>query len=265
MTCVSDDCSVEVELFYAVVDKSDSLRVVDFDSHFAEFAGVHPSKIKEGKLYFLELLKPSDRERLIQKLRTKNRYIYNDFELLKHMQEPVFIYSLCENIPGTNLCRITMSNVLCAGTRPKVMRDEDLLYNYNIAESVPCPVCLFRVDDEMCTEVFYLNKSGCAFFETTPMAVRTNPLRLDERIADEDRTILFQSVGSSLTSGEQIDMFCHVQRGRFDVSRCRLKAAICGYDREERPVFSAVLIDLDGENDGDDCIFENRAEVAHIG
>ena len=88
---------------------------------------------------------------------------------------------------------------------------------------------------------------------------------IDERIADEDRTILFQSVGSSLTSGEQIDMFCHVQRGRLDVSRCRLKAAICGYDREERPVFSAVLIDLDGENDGDDCIFENRAEVAHIG
>lgn len=265
MTCISDDCTVNVELFSAVVDKSDSLRVVDFDSHFAEFAGVHPSKIKEGKLYFLDLLRPADRERFIQKLRTKNRYIYHNFELLRRMEEPVFVYSICENIAGGDLCRITMSDAATAGTAKKVMRDEDMIYNYNIAESVPCPVCLFRVDDEMRTEVFYLNKSGCAFFETTPMAVRQNPLRLDELIADSDRTILFQSVGSSLTSGEQIDMFCHVRRGRFASSRCRLKASICGYDREERPVFSAVLIDLDGENDGDDCIFENRAEVAHTG
>lgn len=50
------------------MDKANDLQVVDADSHFAQFAGVHPSKIKQGKLFLYDKLKPADRERVMQNI-----------------------------------------------------------------------------------------------------------------------------------------------------------------------------------------------------
>lgn len=47
-----------------VVDKADGLKVVDCDNHFCEFTGVHPSKIKQGKLFLHNIIKPIYRKKL---------------------------------------------------------------------------------------------------------------------------------------------------------------------------------------------------------
>ena len=46
-----DPAPYEVEFMNVVVDKANDLQVTDADSHFAQFADVHPSKIKQGKLF----------------------------------------------------------------------------------------------------------------------------------------------------------------------------------------------------------------------
>ena len=59
---VSDDDVYEVDFMNLVVDKADGLKVVDCDNHFCEFTGVHPSKIKQGKLFLHDIIKPIYRE-----------------------------------------------------------------------------------------------------------------------------------------------------------------------------------------------------------
>lgn len=261
MSTVNDDCNIEVELFYAVVDKSEDLKVVDFDSHFAELSGMHPSKIKQGKLSLLDMLKPCDREKLIKKLCSKNRYIYTDFEILENLKKPIYVYSVCENITGTNLCRITMSEVVCEKERKgfKLIETDD--FRYSLADEIICPVCLFRVDDEMQTEAFYMNKSCCRLFETTQESVKNNGFRIDLTVAEDDKTLLFQSIGTSLATGEPIDMYFHIYKNKFDIVRCRLRAGIAGYDRENKPVFNAVIDEPDDISQSTQYIFKNRAEV----
>ena len=63
-----DPAPYEVEFMNVVVDKANDLQVTDADSHFAQFAGVHPSKIKQGKLFLYDKLKPADRERVMQNI-----------------------------------------------------------------------------------------------------------------------------------------------------------------------------------------------------
>lgn len=261
MSTVNDDCNIEVELFYAVVDKSEDLKVVDFDSHFAELSGMHPSKIKQGKLSLLDMLKPCDREKLIKKLCSKNRYIYTDFEILENLKKPIYVYSVCENITGTNLCRIMMSEVVCEKERKgfKLIETDD--FRYSLADEIICPVCLFRVDDEMQTEAFYMNKNCCRLFETTQESVKNNGFRIDLTVAEDDKTLLFQSIGTSLATGEPIDMYFHIYKNKFDIVRCRLRAEIAGYDRENRPVFNAVIDEPDDISQSAQYIFKNRAEV----
>lgn len=72
-----DPAPYEVEFMNVVVDKANDLQVTDADSHFAQFAGVHPSKIKQGKLFLYDKLKPADRERVMQNICKKGaRFTY---------------------------------------------------------------------------------------------------------------------------------------------------------------------------------------------
>ena len=57
-----EEQSYEVEFLNCVVDKADDFKIIDGDSHFSEFSGVHPSKIKQGKLFLQDILKPLDRQ-----------------------------------------------------------------------------------------------------------------------------------------------------------------------------------------------------------
>ena len=52
----TDELAFEVEFLSCVVDKKKDFTVIDADSHFCDFVGVHYSKICQGKLSLLDLL-----------------------------------------------------------------------------------------------------------------------------------------------------------------------------------------------------------------
>lgn len=112
MAEISEEDLYDVELMNLVVDKADNLRVVESDSHFSEFAGVHPSKIKQGKLYFLDIVKPSDREMLMQSLCKKNSpYVYFEAELTDKQNNDILMFGTGHNYDNSTLCRITLADV----------------------------------------------------------------------------------------------------------------------------------------------------------
>lgn len=72
-----EEHSYEVEFLNCTVDKADDFKIIDSDSHFADFAGIHPSKIKQGKLFLRDILKPADRDFVFKKICKKR--IQNTF------------------------------------------------------------------------------------------------------------------------------------------------------------------------------------------
>ena len=64
----TDELAFEVEFLSCVVDKKKDFTVVDADSHFCDFVGVHYSKICQGKLSLLDLLIPQSRQEIVKKL-----------------------------------------------------------------------------------------------------------------------------------------------------------------------------------------------------
>ena len=107
-----EDIAFEVEFMSCVVDKADDLKVVESDSHFSEFTGVHPSKINQGKLDFLDLIIHKDRETVMKQLCKKNSpYAYLDFSIKNRDGEYVYIHCLGQNIKGTSLCRLALADI----------------------------------------------------------------------------------------------------------------------------------------------------------
>ena len=109
---VSDDDVYEVDFMNLVVDKADGLKVVDCDNHFCEFTGVHPSKIKQGKLFLHDIIKPIYREEIMRVLCKKNSpYVYFDAEFVDKDENEVFIHCTGQNYEESSLCRLTLADV----------------------------------------------------------------------------------------------------------------------------------------------------------
>ena len=95
-----------------VDDKADNLKVVDSDTHFSEFTGVHPSKIKQGKLFLHDIIKPVYREEIMKALCKKNSpYVYFDAEFIDKNKNEVFIHCTGQNFENSSLCRLTLADV----------------------------------------------------------------------------------------------------------------------------------------------------------
>ena len=87
MTENTDDSAYEVEFLNCVIDKADDYRVVEADSHFAEFAGIHPSKIKQGKVFLTDIIEPADRQYVFDRLCKKSsKYVYIDFNITARLR-----------------------------------------------------------------------------------------------------------------------------------------------------------------------------------
>ena len=108
----NDDLAFEVEFMTCVIDKADNLVVVDCDSHFSDFVGVHPSKIKQGKLFLHDVLVPKERENIMRCICKKNSpYIYFDFYLKNKEHNYIYVHCTGQNVEGTTLFRLTMADV----------------------------------------------------------------------------------------------------------------------------------------------------------
>ena len=170
-----DPAPYEVEFMNVVVDKANDLQVTDADSHFAQFAGVHPSKIKQGKLFLYDKLKPADRERVMQNICKKGaRFTYMTMDLLDQKGTPLFVHCVGQNYEDSTLCRMTFADVSESRRRQEQLRAQAVEMN-ELIDLVCGGVCLFKVTPEMHIECLYLNKGCCRLFGTSQESSRLGP------------------------------------------------------------------------------------------
>lgn len=239
-----DEQPYEVDFMTIVVDKADDLKVVDFDSHFAEFTGVHPSKIKQGKLSLYDRIKPADRERIIQAICKKNaRFIYIDMDLLDEEGNPVFVHCTGQNIEDTTLCRMTFADVSKSRAKQQLLQ-EKATEMHDLIDFVHSGICLFRVSPDMHIDALYLNNECCRLFGTSKESYVARTYRLDEFMHPDDRSTVYQAIGKSMAVNEPMDVECRVRVHKDEYVWCKVSAGIQRYDEDDCPVFHAVFTDI---------------------
>lgn len=239
-----DESLYEVEFLNCTVDKSQDFRIVDCDSHFSEFAGIHPSKVKQGKLYLRDILKPVDRDYVFKKICKKGtKYIYMDFDILNSRKEPVFIHCSAKNYENSTLCRMVFADV--SKTREK---NAELLRHATAADRlihlVTGGVCIFRVTPNMHFEPLYMNETCCSLFGTSKEGYTKKDYRIDELIHPTDKTFVFQAIGKAMATGEVLNLEFRVMTHRNSFIWCNCSAAVQKYEKDGSPVFQAVFTEI---------------------
>ena len=206
---VSDDDVYEVDFMNLVVDKADGLKVVDCDNHFCEFTGVHPSKIKQGKLFLHDIIKPIYREEIMRVLCKKNSpYVYFDAEFVDKDENEVFIHCTGQNYEESSLCRLTLADVSKSQELQLQLRKKAKEMNYLI-DLVTGGVCLFKVTSDMHIEVHYLNEGACKFTDTCTTCdneeTRSKRLEIKNLIHDLKKTNPFIE-GNIFKSVENVNL-----------------------------------------------------------
>lgn len=241
---VSDDDVYEVDFMNLVVDKADGLKVVDCDNHFCEFTGVHPSKIKQGKLFLHDIIKPIYREEIMRVLCKKNSpYVYFDAEFVDKDENEVFIHCTGQNYEGSSLCRLTLADVSKSQELQLQLRKKAKEMNYLI-DLVTGGVCLFKVTSDMHIEVHYLNEGACRIFGTTKQAYGQQIYRLDELIHPDDKSKVFQAIGKAMATDGECDLEIRTIVHKNEYKWCKFNAAIQKYDEDNTPIFHAMITDI---------------------
>lgn len=241
---VSDDDVYEVDFMNLVVDKADGLKVVDCDNHFCEFTGVHPSKIKQGKLFLHDIIKPIYREEIMRVLCKKNSpYVYFDTEFVDKDENEVFIHCTGQNYEESSLCRLTLADVSKSQELQLQLRKKAKEMNYLI-DLVTGGVCLFKVTSDMHIEVHYLNEGACRIFGTTKLAYAQQIYRLDELIHPDDKSKVFQAIGKAMATDGECDLEIRTIVHKNEYKWCKFNAAIQKYDEDNTPIFHAMITDI---------------------
>lgn len=244
MTETNEDRAYEVEFLNCVVDKEDDFRIVDSDTHFAEFAGVHPSKIKEGKLFLQDVIIPADRQEVFERICKKDsRFIYMDLDMTDGQGRQVFVHCTAQNTEGSPLCRLVFADVSKSREKNRLLKERASEINHLI-DLVNGGVCLFKVTENMHFETLYINEGGCRIFGTTKEQVRKQTYRLDEVIHPDDKTLVYQAVGKAMATGEAIDLEYRVRRHRDEYIWCKCNAGVHKLAQDGCPVFHAMFTDI---------------------
>lgn len=261
---ITDDSGLEVEFMNIVVDKADNLRVIDSDGHFSDFTGVHYSKIKEGKLFLHDFIKPIYREKIMKTLCKKNSpYVYFNAELTDREGRDVYIYFTAQNFENSTYCRMTLADVSKSRKRQDRLKQQarDMTH---LIDMVSGGVSLFKVTDDMHIETLYLNEGACRIFGTTKAAYREHSFRLDEIIYPLDKSAVFQAIGKALATNEEIDMEFRLEPEQGVCKWCKFNAAIQSYDADGNPVFHAMYTDITNIKEAEeraDLLYEQQIEI----
>lgn len=241
---IIDENPYEVEFLNCTVDKAQDFKIIECDSHFAEFAGIHQSKIKQGKLFLRDILKPVDREYVFKKICKKDtKYVYINFDILNYKNEPVFIHCTAKNRENSSLCRLVFADVSKSREKSEKLKQQANTAN-SLIDLVAGGICIFRVTPEMHFDALYMNEACCRLFGTTKESYRKREYRLDELIHSEDKTIVFQAIGKAMATGEGLDLEYRVMTHRNEFIWCSCSAAVQKYETDGSPVFQAVFTDI---------------------
>lgn len=239
-----EERSYEVDFLNCVVDKADDFKVIDSDSHFSDFVGVHPSKIRQGKLYLQDIIRPIDRQNVIEKICKKDsQYVYMDMDLINKNKEPVFVHCTAQNYDDSSYCRLVFADVSKSREKTRELREKAREINHLI-DLVTGGVCLFKVTPNMHFEALYLNEGCCRLFGTAKESYKERVYRIDELIHPEDKTIVFQAIGRAMATGENLDLEYRVMTHRDQFIWCKCNAAVQKYDSDGSPVFHAMFTDI---------------------
>ena len=263
MTEIFEEDFYEVEFMNLVVDKADNLRVVECDSHFTDFAGVHPSKIKQGKLFLHDIIKPVYREEIMKALCKKNSpYVYFSAEFTDKDNNDILVHCTGQNFEGSTLCRLTLADISKSRRKQEALRQKAKEMTHLI-DLVTGGVCLFKVTDDMHILVQYLNEGGCKLFGTSKSRYVKQDYRLDELIHPEDRSLVFQAIGRAMATDEPIDMEFRTIVHQDEYKWCKVNAAIQEYE-DDNPIFHAMLTDITKVKEAEekaDKMYDNLARV----
>lgn len=234
----------DVEFLDCVVDKADDFKIVSSDTHFSEFVGVHPSKIKQGKLYLQDILQPIDRQEILKKICRKNaKYVYMNLNLINSKGESTYVHCSARNIENSTRCRLVFANVTKNVEKEKELETEANEISHLI-DLVTGGVCLFKVTKNMHFEAQYMNQACCVYFGTTKESYKQRVYRIDELIHQEDKTLVYQAIGKSMATGKPFDMEFRVLTHKDQVTWCKCNAAIQRYDDDGCPIFHAMFTDI---------------------
>lgn len=240
----TEERAFEVDFLNCVVDKEDNFRVVDSDSHFSSFFGVHPSKIHQGKLFLQEIISPPERQEVLSKICKKDSpYIYMDFDVIKKDGRRDFVHCTAQNYENSSLCRLVFADVSRSREKTEKLREQAREVNHLI-DLVSGGVCLFKVTPNMHFEALYLNEACCRLFGTDKDSFNSKAYRIDELIHPEDKTLVFQAVGRAMATGEEIDLEYRVMPHKNSYIWCKCNAAVHKKDEDGSPIFHAVFTDI---------------------
>ena len=264
MAEVLEEDLYDVEFMNLVVDKSDNLKVVDSDKHFSDFTGVHPSKIKQGRLYLHDIIKPVYREEIMKALCKKNSpYVYFNAEFTDKNSNDILIHCTGQNFENSTLCRLTLADVSKSQQKQEELRKKASEMNYLI-DLVTGGVCLFKVTDDMHIVVNYMNEGGCRLFGTSKNRYMKQDYRLDELIHPEDRSLVFQAIGRTMATDEPMDIEFRTIVHKDEYKWCKVNASIQEYDDNDSPVFLAMLTDITKVKEAEeksDKMYDNLLKV----
>lgn len=237
------DTAFEVEFLSCVIDKNDDFKVVDSDSHFCEFIGIHHSKVN-GKLSLLDLLVPQERENFMQKLCKKNSpYVYIDLYLKDNSGNFNFVHCIARNNDENTLCELTFADVSRSVAKSRKIKERAKTIN-RLIDLVDGGVCLFRVNNDMHFEVVFANEACCRYFDTTKEAARAKTYRFDEVIHPDDKSACYQAIGKAMATQTPIDMEIRIMPRRGEYTWVKWNSNIQKYDKDNLPIFHAIFTDI---------------------
>ena len=238
------------------VDLSENLRVIGGDAHFSEFTGVHPSKIKQGKLSFNDIIAPHDREKVRRTLFKKNSpYVYLDFSILDKDGNEVFVHCSANSDEITKRSRLTLADVSRSQKKSEELktRADEMK---ELIDLVNAGVCLFKVTSDMEFQALYMNKTGREMFGVSKSVYLNRLYKLDDLIQEEDKSAVFQAVGKAMATHKPIDMEIRMFTHKNGVIWCKFGASIHRYDEDGCPVFHGIFSDINdvkmAEEDADE-------------
>lgn len=235
-----------------IIDKADNLVVLESDSHFSEFVGIHPSKIKQGKLFLHDVLAPKDREMIMRQICKKNSpYVYMDLYIKNKDDDYIFVHCTGRNIENTTHCLLTFADVSRSIEKSEEIRAQAKEMNHLI-DLVTGGVALFKVDQNMHFEPLYLNEACCRFFGTTKENYSKQVYRLDELIHPDDRSLVFQAIGNSMATKKPIDIELRISTHKDDYIWCKMNSAIQRYDNDNCPIFHAIFTNITKVKQGEE-------------
>ncbi len=247
-----------------VVDKADDLKVLESDSHFSEFSGVHPSKIKQGKLFFLDLINPKDRESVMRQLCKKNTpYSYLKFYIRNENSEYILAHCIAQSIEDTTKSRIVFADISQSQKKGEELKEKAARMN-RLIDFIEGGVCLYKVTQDMHFETIYMNKACARFFKMSDSSYADGTFRLDEYIHPDDKSAVYQAVGNSMATKKPINMEARVMTGKNSFMWIKVDSAIQSYESDGCPVFHAVFTDITKLKEAERQADSERDLMVHI-